>query len=147
MTFELLLPSHEAVAICIDSQSLLKAMRSGTAGTSGLRRMLDKRAGNTTLLWILGYHVFFVNVERGACANKAAEISDRAPRPVSFVAASALIRRTLTDASLCHCRIKEFYTKTFSWRAGYRAVLTRSSAVLLSRLRAYANQLDTTVDP
>ncbi len=146
MTFELLLPSHEAAAICIDSQSLLKVIQRGT-DTSDLRRMLDKRAGNTTLLWIPGYHEIVGNEEAGVCAKQVAAITDRAPQPVSFVAASALIRRTLTDASPCHCRIKEFYTKTFSWRSGYRAVLTRSSAVLLSRLRAYANQLDTTVDP
>ncbi len=81
----------------------------------------------------------------------------RAPRPVSYPAASALICRTLTNPPPCHCRTKEVYTKTFSWPTNYRAVSSLHGAVLLTRLlahpltppllKAYANQLDTTVDP
>ncbi len=48
MALEWLLPSHEASAICTDSQSLLKAIQSGSADTTDLRRMLKKRAGKTT---------------------------------------------------------------------------------------------------
>ncbi len=73
----------------------------------------------------------------------------------SFAAASALIYRILTDPPPCYCRTKEVYTKVFSWPADCRAVSTRRDAVLLARLRAghtpllkaYTNQLDTTVDP
>ncbi len=43
-------PSHAAVAICTDSQSLRKAIQSGSADNTDLRRMLNKRAGKTTLL-------------------------------------------------------------------------------------------------
>ncbi len=43
-----LLPSQEAVAICTDIQSLLKAAQSGSAVTSDLRHMLGHRAGKTT---------------------------------------------------------------------------------------------------
>ncbi len=50
MALELLLPSHAAAVICTDSQSLLKAIQSGTADFADLRRMLNKRAGKTTLL-------------------------------------------------------------------------------------------------
>ncbi len=96
-------------AICTDSQSLLKAIQSRSTDTTDLRRMLNKRAGKTTL----------------------------------------------ADPPPCHCRTKEVYTKTFSWPADCRAVSTRRDAVLLARLRAghtpflkaYANQLDTIVDP
>ncbi len=45
---EWLLPSHAATAICTDSQSLLKAIRSGSADTTDRRRMFNKRAGKTT---------------------------------------------------------------------------------------------------
>ncbi len=55
MALEWLLPSHAAAAICTDSQSLLKAIQSGSADTTDLRRMLNKRAGKTTLLWIPGH--------------------------------------------------------------------------------------------
>ncbi len=123
--------------------------------TAGLRRMLNKRAGKTTLLWIPGHHEIAGNEEADACAKQAVSITDGAPRPVSFAAASALIHRTLTDPPPCHCRTRAVHTKTFSWPADCRAVSTRRDAVLLPRLRAghtpllkaYANQLDTTVDP
>ncbi len=76
--------------------------------------MLNKRAGKTTLLWIPGHHGI---EEANARAKQAAAITDGDPRPVSFAAASALIRRTLTDPPTCHCRTKEVYTKAFSWPA------------------------------
>ncbi len=95
------------------------------------------------------------NEEADVCAKQAAAITDGAHRPVSFAPGSALIRRTLTDPPPCHCRTKKVYTKTFSWPVDCRAVSTRRDAVLLVHLRAghtpllkaYANQLDTTVDP
>ncbi len=40
-----ILPSHAAAAICTDSQSLLKAIQSGSTDTADLRRMLNKRVG------------------------------------------------------------------------------------------------------
>ncbi len=49
MALEWLSPSHAAAAICTDSQSLLKAIQSGSTDTADLRRMLNKRAGKTTL--------------------------------------------------------------------------------------------------
>ncbi len=117
MALEWLLPSHAAAAICTDSQSLLKAILSGSADTTDLWRMLNKRAGKTTLLSIPGHHRIAGNEETDACAKQAAAIADGAPRPVSYAAASALIRRTLTDPPPCHCRTKEVYTKAFSWPA------------------------------
>ncbi len=91
------------------------------------------------------------NAEADACAKQAAAITDGAPRPVSYAAASALIRRTLTDPSPCHCRTKEVFTKTFSWPTDCRAVSSRRNAILFARLRAghtpllkaYANQMPT----
>ncbi len=118
--------------------------------------MLNKRAGNTTLVWIPGHQGIGGKEEADACAKQAAAINDSAPRPVSFAAASALIRRNLIERPPCHCRTKEVYTKTFSWPADFRAVSARRDPVLLARLRsghipptlkAYANQLDKTVDP
>ncbi len=116
--------------------------------------MVNKRAGKTTLLWIPGHHGIAGNEEVDACAKQTAAITDGAHRPVSFAAASALIRRTLTDPPPCLCRTKEVYIKTFSWPTDCRAVSTRRDAVLVARLRAvhtpllkaYANQLDITVD-
>ncbi len=90
-------PSHAAAAICTDSQSLLKAIQSGSANTADLRSMLNKQAEKTTLVWIPGHHGIADNEEVDACAKQAAAIADGAHRPVSFAAASALIRRTLTD--------------------------------------------------
>ncbi len=49
-SLERLLPSHAGADICKDSQSLLKAIQSGSADTTYLRRMLNKRVGKTTLL-------------------------------------------------------------------------------------------------
>ncbi len=56
MALELLLPSHEVVAKWTDSQSLLKAIQSGSTDTLDLRRMLDKRADKTTPLWVPGQY-------------------------------------------------------------------------------------------
>ncbi len=116
--------------------------------------MLNKRAGKTTLLWIPGHHGIAGNEEADACAKQAAGITDGAHRPVSFAAASTLIHRTLTDPLPCHCRTKDVYTKTFSWPADCRAVSTRRDGLLTHLraghtpiLKAYANELDTTVDP
>ncbi len=117
--------------------------------------MLNKLAGKTTLLWTPSHHAIPGNEEADVCVKQAAAITDGAHRPVSFAAASALIRQTLTDPPPCHCRTKEVYTQTFSWPADCQAVSTRQDAVLLAPLRAghipflkaYANQLDTTVDP
>ncbi len=114
-----------------------------------------KRAGKTTLLWIPGHHGIAGIEKADACAKQAAAITDDAHRSVSFAASSALIRRTPTDPPPHHCRTKEVYIKTFSWPVDCRAASTRRDAVLLARLRAghtpllkaYANQLDTTVDP
>ncbi len=117
--------------------------------------MINKRAGKTTLLWIPCHLGIAGNEEEDACAKQAAAITDGAPRPVSYAAASAIIRRTPTDPSPCHCRTKEVYTKTFSWPTNCRAVSSRRDAVFRARLRAghtpllkaYANQLDKIVDP
>ncbi len=51
MALEWLVPSHAAAAILNDSQSLLKAIQSGSTDIAGLRLMLNKRAGKTTLLY------------------------------------------------------------------------------------------------
>ncbi len=100
MALEWLLKSHAAVAIRTDSQSFLKAIQSGSADTADLRCMLSKRAGKTTLFWIPGHYRITGNEEADACAKRAAAVTYGAPRPLSFAAASALIRRTLTDRSL-----------------------------------------------
>ncbi len=63
MAVESLLPSHAAAAICTDSQSLIKAIQSGSADTTDLRRILNKRAGKTTVLWIPGHHGIAGNEE------------------------------------------------------------------------------------
>ncbi len=108
------------------------------------------------LLWTPGHPSIAGNEKSDACAKLAPAISSDARRPVTFAAASALIRRTLTDPPPSHCRTNEVYTKTFSWVADCRATSTRRDAVPLARrrsghtslrLNAYVNQLDTTVDP
>ncbi len=134
MTLEWLLPSH--VAISTDSRSFLTAIQSGFTDTADLRRVFNKRAGKTTLLWIPGHQGIAGNEEADACAKQAAAITDGAPRPVSFVAASALIRRTLTDTPPCQFGTKGVYIKTFSWPSDCGAVFTRRDAVPLARLRA-----------
>ncbi len=63
MALEWLSPSHAATVICTDSQSLLKAIQSGSADTVNLRSMFTKRAGKTTLLWIPGHHGIAGNEE------------------------------------------------------------------------------------
>ncbi len=80
------------LGIASSAQSLLKAIQGGSADTADLRRMLNKRAGKTTLLWTSGHHGIAGNGEAHPCPKQAAAITDGAPQPVSFAAASALIR-------------------------------------------------------
>ncbi len=61
MAHEWLLLSPAAIAICTGSQSLLKAIQSGSIDTAGQRLMPYKRAGKTALLWIPGHHVIAGN--------------------------------------------------------------------------------------
>ncbi len=117
MALEWLFPSHEAAVVCTDSQSLLNVIQSDSDDTSDIRRMLVKRAGKITLLWTPSHHGIAGNEEMDACAKQAVAIIEGTPRPVSFAAASALIRRTLMDPPPCHCRTKEVNIKTFSWLA------------------------------
>ncbi len=79
--------------------------------------MFDNRAGKTTHLWNSGHHEIAGSEEENACAKQATEITNGAPRPVSFTAASAPIRWTHMDQPTSHCRTKEFYTWTFAWLA------------------------------
>ncbi len=95
--------------------------------------MLNKRAGKTTLLWTPGHHGIADNEEVDACAKQAAAITDGAPRPVSYAAASALIRPTLTDPSPCHCRTKEVYTKIFNGRPTF-GLSPRGATLFSSRV-------------
>ncbi len=80
-----------AQAICIDRQSPLKAMQSGSVDTSDLRRMLNKQVSKTTLLWIPSHQEIAGNEEAGTCAKQAVATNHRTPRPVEFATASALI--------------------------------------------------------
>ncbi len=116
------------------SQTLLKGIQSGSADISDLKRMLNKRAGETTLLWIPGHHGIGGNEEANVCAKQAAAITGGAPRPAPFAAARAIIRRALMDPPPSHCRTKEVYTKTFSWPADCQAVFTWRDVVLLARI-------------
>ncbi len=113
MALEWLSPSHEAVAKCTDSHSLLKAIQSDFGGTSDLRRMLDKQAGKTTLLRMPGHCGVAGNEEADAFARQTVALTDGAPRPVSVAAASVLIRQTLKDPPPTHCRAQVVYTKAF----------------------------------
>ncbi len=61
---------REAAAIFTDRQSLLKAIQSGSAETSDLRRMLDKRADKTTPLWVPGQYGIADNAEADASAKQ-----------------------------------------------------------------------------
>ncbi len=76
-------PSHVAAAICTDSQSLLKAIQSGSANTADLRSMLNKRAEKTTLVWIPGHHGIADNEEVDASAKQAVPtvFTDQSPSP------------------------------------------------------------------
>ncbi len=147
MALKWILPSPEATAICTDSQSLLKVIKRGSADTSDLRRILDQRAGKTTLPWIPVHHGVADNEEAGACAKQTVAITDDTPRSVSFSAASELICQTLMDPSLSHCRTKG--TKTSLWPAASTRHCPPRMPTTWSHtlLNAYANQLDTTVDP
>ncbi len=85
--------------------------------TSDLMRMLDNRSDKTTLLWNAGRHRIARSEEVNACAKQAKEITNDAPRPVSYTAVSALIHRTHMDAPSSQCRTKEVYIWTFVWLA------------------------------
>ncbi len=75
--------------------------------------MFIKRARKTTLLWIPGHYVVAGNEKTDVCAKQAAAITDGVPRPASFAAARAPIRRTLMEAPSSHCRTNDVYTKMF----------------------------------
>ncbi len=79
MALEWLSPSHAAAAIYTESQSLLKAIHSGSADTADRRSMLNQRTGKTTLLWIPGHLGIAGNEEADACAKQAAAITDCTP--------------------------------------------------------------------
>ncbi len=73
--------STKAMSICTNNQSLLKAIQSGSADTTHLKRMHNKRAGKTTLLRIPGDHGNADNEEADACAKQAAAITEQSPSP------------------------------------------------------------------
>ncbi len=125
-----LLQLYDAAAICTDSQ-FLQAIQSGSADTANLGRMLKKRAGKTTLLWIPGHYGNAGNKNADACDKQMTAITGAAPRPISFTAASALMRRTLMDLQPSHCRTKEAYTKTFTWPTNPGSVLALAGKILL----------------
>ncbi len=91
MTLECILVLHEAAAICIDNKSPSKAIQSGSAVNSDLRRMFDKQGGMATHLQIPGDQGIAHDGEECACAKQVAAIIDGAPRSVSFVTASSLV--------------------------------------------------------
>ncbi len=84
MALEWLLPSHEAAAICTDSQSLLPINPERLQDISDLRRMLDQRASKTTLLRIPGHNRTADNEGTDACAKPAAAIT-RGSNPTSLL--------------------------------------------------------------
>ncbi len=52
MALECILLSQATLAIYTDTQLTLKATQAGSADTTDIRHMLNKRADNTILLWI-----------------------------------------------------------------------------------------------
>ncbi len=96
MALEWLSASHTAAAICTDSQSLFKAIQSGSADTADLRSMLNKRTGKTTLLWIPSHHGIAGIEEAGAYSKQAAAIIESALHPVSFPKCPSCGRETET---------------------------------------------------
>ncbi len=109
--------------------------------------MLTKRVGKTTPLWIPGHHGITGNEEADACTKQAAAITDGAPRPVSFAAASALIRLTITTHRLATAEQRRSTLRRFHCRPAVglplRVLLTRLRTGHILLRKAYAYHLNT----
>ncbi len=85
----------DRISICSDSQSLLKANRSGARDTQFIRQRLDNRKGPPSSS---GFRVIRVYISGNGAADEltkaAAAATDTPPRPISFVTAKALTRCT-----------------------------------------------------
>jgi len=121
------------VAVCSDSQSLLKAIEGASVDTGAIRGGLDKLKTKMTLQWVPGHEDVPGN-ELADQAAKEATTMEGTEQPISYSSAKALIKRNIKDQNPSHPLVKETY-KGHSLKKD-KVIPTRKEAALIAQLRS-----------
>ena len=140
--------------ICTDSQSICTALWKRNNSTAGIRSYLGSHHSKVIIQWIPGHSDVAGNELADSDSRKAAVTTISEAEPTSLRAALSCIRRTFKDPEPRHHRAKLTY-KDYNFKAEAKKITRKKDAVLLAQLRsghckllkAYANLLDSTVDP
>ena len=125
----IVLKPQTSIAICSDSQSLLKAIGCMSLDTAPFRDKFNKLSSNLTLQWVPGHENVPGNELTDQAAKKATTM-----RPISFSAGRAAIKRHIKDQAPTHSLVKVTYKDHSAKRD--KEIPSRKDAALIAQLRS-----------